>query len=74
VKTKGVKFCGDCADFPCSFLAPVADLAAIRPQNLKVYNLCRIKKVGLERWIEEAGQIRKNYFTGKFVMGKGQGD
>jgi hypothetical protein len=52
----------------------VADLAAIRPHNLKVYNLCRIKKIGLDRWIEEAGQIRKNYFTGKFVMGKGHGD
>jgi len=75
VKAKGVQFCSDCSDFPCAFLAPIADLAAIRPQNLKVYNLCRIKKVGLERWVEEeAGQTRKKYFTGKFVMGKGQGD
>jgi hypothetical protein len=75
VKARGVRFCSDCGDFPCSFLAPVADLAAIRPQNLKVYNLCRIKKVGLERWIEEeAGQARKKYFTGKFAMGKGQAD
>jgi len=75
VKARGVAFCGDCADFPCALLAPVADLAAIRPHNLKVYNLGRIKKIGLERWIaEEAGQIRKKYFTGKFVMGKGQSD
>jgi len=28
VKAKGVQFCSDCDDFPCSFLAPVADLAA----------------------------------------------
>jgi hypothetical protein len=40
-----------------------------------LYNLCWIKKIGLERWIEEeAGQIRKKYFTGKFVIGKGQAD
>jgi len=42
---------------------------------MKVYNLCRIKNVGLEWWIEEeAGAIRKRYFTGKFVVGKGQAD
>ncbi len=40
-----------------------------------LYNLCRIKKVGLDRWIEEdAGDMRKKYFTGKFVMGRGQAD
>jgi hypothetical protein len=35
---------------------------------------CRIKNVGLERWLEEAGQIRKKYFTGKLLMGKGRAD
>ncbi len=75
VKAKGVQFCSDCKDFPCAYLAPVADLADLRPHNMKLYNLCRIKKLGLERWIsEEADQIRKKYFTGKFVMGKGQAD
>jgi len=29
----------------------------------------------VQRWIEEeAGQIRKKYFTGKFLVGKGQAD
>ncbi|MGE5809088.1 MAG: DUF3795 domain-containing protein [Nitrospirota bacterium] len=75
IKAKGVQFCCDCNDFPCAYLAPVADLAAIRPHNMKLYNLCRIKKVGLDRWVnEEAGQIRKKYFSGKFIMGKGQVD
>ena len=74
VKTKGVELCCDCNDFPCTFLAPIADQAAKYPHNLKLYNLCRIKKVGLERWIEESGHIRKKYFTGKFVVGKGQAD
>ncbi len=75
VKAQGVDLCCDCNDFPCSFLAPVADLAAIRPHNMKSYNLCRIKKIGLERWIqEEAGPARRKYFSVKFSVGKGQAD
>ena len=75
VKAKGVMLCCDCNDFPCAFLAPTADQAAQYPHNMKLCNLCRIKKIGLERWIEEeAGQIRKKYFTGKFIMGRGQLD
>jgi Protein of unknown function (DUF3795) len=75
VKAKGVEFCCDCDDFPCVFLAPTADQAARFPHNMKLYNLCRIQKVGLERWIEdEAGSIRKTYFTGTFAVGKGQAD
>jgi hypothetical protein len=75
VKAKGVELCSDCEEFPCLLLAPVADKAAQYPHNMKLYNLCRIRKVGLDHWIEkEAGQIRKKYFTGKFVVGKGQAD
>lgn len=75
VKAKGVELCCDCNDFPCAYLAPTADGAAQYPHNIKVYNLCRINKIGLERWIEEeAGQIREKYFTGKFIMGRGQAD
>lgn len=75
VKAKGVALCCECDDFPCAFLAPTADQAARYPHNMKVFNLCRIMKVGLERWIEEeAGQIRKKYFTGKFIVGRGQAE
>ena len=75
VKDRGVEFCYECSDFPCVFLAPMADKAAQYPHNMKLYNLCRIKKVGLERWIEkESGQIRKKYFTSKFIVGRGQAD
>ena len=75
VKAKGVDLCCNCNDFPCAFLAPTADQAARYPHNFKVFNLCRIKKVGLEHWIQkEAGQIRKKYFTHKFVVGKGHAD
>jgi len=74
IKSKGIELCCDCNEFPCAFLAPTADGAARYPHNMKVYNLCRINKVGLDQWIEEAGEIRKKYFTGKFVVGKGQAD
>lgn len=74
-KAKGVELCGDCTDFPCPYLAPLADQAGRLVHNIKVYNLCRIGKIGLERWIaEEAGAMRHNYFTRPFVMGKGQAE
>ncbi len=75
VKAKGVELCSGCDNFPCVLLAPIADQAPRYPHNMKLYNLCRIRKVGLDRWIEdEAGQIREKYFKGKFVVGKGQAD
>ena len=50
-KSKGVELCCDCAGFPCALLAPMADGAATFPHNIKVYNLCRIKRIRLELWI-----------------------
>ena len=74
-KEKEVEFCCDCSDFPCSYLAPLADGAERFPHNMKLFNLCRIRKVGINCWIkEEAGEIRRRYFTGKFVVGRGQSD
>lgn len=74
-KANGVRLCCDCNGFPCAFLAPISDMANHYPHNIKTYNLCRIKRVGLDRWIEEeAGEMRKKYFACKFVMGKGQAD
>ena len=72
VKAKGVELCCDCDDFPCAFLAPVGDSALKYPHNMKVYNLCQIKKFGFQRWFEEVEEIRKKYFTGNFVVGRGQ--
>lgn len=74
VKAKGVDLCCHCDEFPCALLAPTADGAGQYPHNMKVYNLCRIKSIGLESWISEVGEIRKKYFTGPFVVGKGQTD
>ncbi|MDM8536016.1 DUF3795 domain-containing protein [Desulfobacterales bacterium HSG17] len=63
-KDKGLKFCGECNDFPCDNLHPYADKAATLPHNTKVFNLCLINKMGLEKWAEtKASQVRKDYFN-----------
>ena len=67
---KGVSFCFECGEFPCGLLAPSAQGAAY-PHNMKVYNLCRMKLIGLDAWIEEASAIRRRYYDGKFVIGQG---
>ena len=46
-----IDFCYECNDFPCSRLQPAADRASILPHNLKVYNLCKIQKRGVEQFI-----------------------
>jgi hypothetical protein len=67
---KGVSFCFECDEFPCGFLAPSAQ-GAEYPHNMKVYNLCRMKLVGVDAWIEEVSTIRKRYYDGKLVLGRG---
>ena len=67
-----VGFCFECAEFPCTRLAPMADQAARVPHNLKVYNLCRIKAVGVESWAATEAQANRNrYFNGRFQIGAG---
>ncbi len=66
VKDKGIDFCHQCDDFPCHWLHPSAIRADEVPHNYKLYNLLRIKKIGLEEWAtQEADGIRKNYFEGE---------
>jgi hypothetical protein len=69
---KGLRFCFECNEFPCLKLQPAADGAEQFPHNMKVYNLCRIKLIGVDKWAEEESfQIRKRYFKGKFKVGLG---
>ena len=64
---KHIHNCSECDDFPCDNLQPLADRADKIPHNLKVYNLCLIKKIGLEEWSKEkAGKIMREYMTKKF--------
>jgi hypothetical protein len=66
---KGIKFCSDCDQFPCDNLHPYADKAGDLPHNIKVFNLCLIKKMGLEKWAEsKAGDVRQTYFTKPWTL------
>ena len=66
---KGVTYCYECADFPCKKLMPTLQ-GAQYPHNMKMYNLCRMKLIGVDKWVEEAAEIRKLYYEGKFEVGK----
>ena len=63
---RGVTFCYECADFPCDALHPHADQADRTSVNTQMFNLCLIKKLGLERWAKEkAAAVKAEYFSGK---------
>ena len=71
-REKGVDFCFECPDFPCEKLNPAADRADKLPHNLKVYNSCRMKKIGLEQWLEKDARLTTaRYYKGKMIIGKG---
>jgi hypothetical protein len=68
-KEKEFDFCSECGDFPCDYLHPYADKAKQVPHNTKVFNLCLIKKMGLEKWAQEkAGKVKQTYFNEKFQL------
>lgn len=63
-ESKNILFCCECSDFPCDYLHPYADQAAKVPHNTKVFNLCLIKKLGLETWAKEKARIvKETYFN-----------
>ncbi len=69
IEKKDFKFCCVCPDFPCIHLHPYADKASEVPHNIKVFNLCLIKKLGLESWAKEkAKKVKETYFKGKFKI------
>jgi hypothetical protein len=69
VQSKHISFCCECPDFPCDLLHPYADKAAKVPHNTKVFNLCLIKKMGLEEWAKEkAGSVKQTYFNKKWTL------
>ncbi|MCL1932417.1 MAG: DUF3795 domain-containing protein [Candidatus Azobacteroides sp.] len=70
VQEKRVTYCYECAGFPCKLLMPTQQGAQF-PHNMKVYNLCRMRFLGVDKWIEESSEIRKRYFEGRFEVGKG---
>ena len=66
IENRGINLCYNCSEFPCDYLHPYTDKAPRRTHNTKVFNLCLIKKMGLEAWVKEkAKNVRKTYFKGK---------
>jgi len=69
IERKGLDFCYYCSDFPSDHLHPYADMASQVPHNTKVFNLCLIKRMGLESWAEtKAKSVKNTYFKGKFKL------
>ena len=67
---KGISLCCDCTNFPGDYLHPYADRATQAPHNTKVFNLCLIKRMGLENWAKEkAGNVKETYYKGKLKIG-----
>ena len=68
IEGTGMNTCTECESFPCEYLHPYSD-QAMKPHNTKVFHLCRIKKVGLEKWAqEEAGEILDKYYYGTWTL------
>jgi len=68
IESTGMKICAECDNFPCEYLHPYRDQAE-KWHNTKVYHLCLIKKIGLEKWAkEEAGDILDKYFYGTWTL------
>ena len=68
IESTEMKTCAECDNFPCEYLHPYRDQAE-KWHNTKVYHLCRIKKLGLEKWAkEEAGGILDKYFYGTWTL------
>jgi len=71
-RERGVDFCFECDGFPCDKLHPAADMADKLPHNLKVYNSCRMREKGVERWLKEESRLSAaKYYQGKMIVGKG---
>jgi len=68
---KGMNFCCDCLEFPCSKLLPCTDRAQSLPHNLKVYSLTLRKLKGEETWNQMIGKIYSLYYGGQIVIGRG---
>ncbi len=66
-----VKYCYECQDFPCAKLHPSADRADVLPHNLKVFNLCTIKRDGEEEFTRTSSAGKAKYLKGKMAIGSG---
>lgn len=64
IQSEGVEFCFECDEFPCIRLQPVSDKAERVPHALKIFNLCMIKKMGIEKWASQhSKKILNQYYS-----------
>lgn len=71
VQKKGVTFCFECDEYPCSKLYPCADRAEVLPHNMKILNLTYIQKHGIKGFLKQYQDIFMRYYKGKMSIGKG---
>ncbi|HVN97225.1 MAG TPA: DUF3795 domain-containing protein [Syntrophorhabdaceae bacterium] len=71
VTARGLDFCYDCGEFPCTKLHPSSDRADVLPHNTKVFNLCTIRRAGVEGFIGLSSEIKRRYYKGKMEIGEG---
>ena len=65
---KGHHNCRECDEFPCDFLHPYCDNAFVW-HNTKVFNLCLIKRMGLDDWAKDkALSVFETYSYGKWTL------
>ena len=66
---KNIDFCYQCSEFPCDHLHPYSDMAPIVPHNTKVFNLCLIKNIGVEKWAKEkAKDVQNTYYKSEWKL------
>ena len=68
---KKVEYCHECSDFPCEKLQPSSKRADVLPHNMKVYNLCTMKRDGVRGFVENSALIKRRYYAGIMEIGKG---
>ena len=71
VEAKKVEYCFECSDFPCVKLHPSSKRADVLPHNMKVFNLCMMKRDGVEAFVENSSEFKKRYYAGIMEIGKG---
>jgi hypothetical protein len=71
VSGRGVEFCFQCAEFPCSRLNPASDRADVLPHNMKVFNLCTIRRDGVAGFLRASADMKRRYYQGKMAIGRG---
>lgn len=70
-KEKGIEFCCECDDFPCTKLMPCADRASMLPHNIKMYSLALRRSKEAKEWEKRIAEAYKLYYRGEIVIGRG---